>query len=263
MLGLSCNVCIVWMLHTCIVAQQVNNQQYLLTDKDRFGKIALIWAEKAHYAYTTLPSEDKGEYAKIQAEMKARGAPPQWSTIDRNLLPHMGQADDSGASGSGSTGNNKAGNKPTCNYCKNPGHFQRDCHKYAAHLAAQADAAAKQTPQVGSAVTDDNPSLDRALKPGSRLHDKSQQQARDQSSSREGAPVCPVCTKINGGKPVKHWIKVGRQCVLTDPEARPPPNYNSDLPLMRKELNRRRLNHGMGALPPFVPRNPPGGAIIF
>jgi len=215
----------------------------------------MIWAEQAHYVYTHSPGEDKLFAKQVHQEMKARGLPPLWSTADRNLIPFLGDAtDDDKPSSSKDAKDSRA-----CNFCGFTGHIQKDCRKHKAHLAKLAGDSQQQAPHVNAATPNDT-NNDAAFRPGSRLHNKTNQQNNStQSNNTKEPPICPHCTKINNGTPIRHWVKRDHTCVLADPEARPPPKYNTDIPLIRKELNRRWLQHDMGELPPCPPRNPKVG----
>jgi len=246
-----------------LMKAQIARMSHLQTDPDRFNQIADMYAQIAQREFQDSSHEDPDFNRCVVADWARHGLPPKWATIDRDLLPYMKSQPkseeerarrdggktkaDAPASGSRADAGRE---RQVCSYCKFPGHVVKDCKKKKAALGALANDAVQQQAMALVAAMEALKSGTAAHKPGSRLHDKTQQSGHPEFQG--SIPICRTCTRINNNSPVYHRVKLS--CALDNHDV--VPNSQSKHPLVQKEIDRRRAVAGYPPMPPYTANAP-------
>jgi hypothetical protein len=246
---------------------QHKKHDYDERDPDYYTQIADLWAAHAQKEATDAAGRKPDLNAQIIIELNRRGFPPSWSDADKMILKELAtpKNDKPAAKAEGGQGGGKS--RFHCTYCKRDGHTVQRCRIKAKDMAAQSEAQRPSTPTVatvtpGGATSDP---LSQVWKSDSKLGQRTRQQqgggggGGGQNASR--LPVCDVCTRLNGGQEVRHFVRY--QCAFADQSKRPPDNLNVKEPKLRAILSRMRKEHGMPELPPWQPRPPPRVGVLL
>jgi hypothetical protein len=227
------------------LTMRTKKHDYDSNDPDYYIQISDLWAQLAQEEWNDMPGNNAPKYAQLRAELKLRGVAPNWDSADKQAIQPAGVA----KTGTGAVANPTG---LTCSYCKRNCHVVAECRKKKADLARKSEeqraTVATVTPGAHTGTED------RVHKPGSALARQTQQQGGAGPRQQQQPPVCDVCTGLNNGQEVRHFVKF--RCALADQTKAPPPNLNMSQPRLRVVLDKMRANHGMHELPPWQPRQP-------